>query len=321
MLNKGDKVLVGVSGGPDSVCLFYLLYQICKEWDLELHIGHFNHKFRGKESDDDALFVKNLAERFNVPFHLGEMDVRREIERLGLSEEEGARILRYDFFFKTAEENGIKKIALGHTRDDQVETVIMRMIKGAGLLGLRGIPPLREERNILIIRPLFEIWREEILEYLKEKKIDYRIDSSNLSPFYLRNRIRNELIPYLKENFNPQIKEVLANTAENLSLAYEYINKQGKRKFKAVAKIKNGKINILLEKFKKLPSILQREIFRIAIRELKGNLRRINYQHWKEFEELIQERPTGSILDLPRNISIEKDKKYLIFFLKESSHV
>ncbi|MCM8779057.1 MAG: tRNA lysidine(34) synthetase TilS [Candidatus Omnitrophica bacterium] len=315
MLSRGDRVLVGVSGGPDSVCLIYLLFQIKKDWELELHIAHLNHKLR-EEAEADALFVKKLSENLRLPFHCEEIDVKKEIAKRGLSEEEGARLLRYEFFFRRGESLGIRKIALGHTRDDQVETVLMRLLKGAGLLGLRGIPPVREEKGFLIIRPLFEIWREEIIKYLNEEKIEYRIDKSNLSSAYLRNRIRNELIPYLIKEFNPQIKEVLANMAENLGLAYEYIHKQGKRKFKTLTKLADGKITILQDKFKALHPILQREIFRLAIGELKGNLRRINYQHWKEFTELLK-RPGGSILSLPRGISVEKGNKDLIFFIKK----
>lgn len=315
MLSKEDRILIGVSGGPDSVCLFYLLYQMRKDWNLGLHLGHLNHKLRGKESDEDAEFVKSLAEKFKVSFHYGEVDVREEVRKRGLSLEEGARLLRYEFFSQTAEKNGIKKIALGHTCDDQIETFLMRLIKGAGLLGLKGIPPVREEKKIIIIRPLLEIWKEEIIKYLEKERIDYRVDRTNLSSVFFRNRIRNELIPYLKDKFNPQIKEVLANTAENLGLAYEYINKQGRRKFNSVV-VETGEAIIDLDKFKTFHPILQREIFRLVIKELKGNLRRINYQHWKEFEELFQERPTGSILDLPKNMYVKKEKKHLVFCLR-----
>lgn len=307
---------MGVSGGPDSVCLVHILFQMKNDWGLVLYLAHLNHKLRGEESEEDALFVKELAERLKVPFCYGEVDVREEIKKRGLSEEEGARLLRYEFFFQTAEKLGIKKIALGHTRDDQVETVLMRLIKGAGLLGLRGIPHLREEKGFFIIRPLLGIWREEIISYLEKEKIGYRMDKSNLSSLHLRNRIRNELIPYLVKDYNPQIKEILANTAENLGLAYEYINRQGRRKFRSLTRIKNGRIIIPQEKLRTLPPILQREIFRIAIGELKGNLRRINYQHWKDFADFLEQRPTGSILDLPKGISVEKDKKDLVFFLK-----
>ncbi|MCM8783548.1 MAG: tRNA lysidine(34) synthetase TilS [Candidatus Omnitrophica bacterium] len=316
MLNKGDKVLVGVSGGPDSVCLLYLLYKLKESLNLGLHVCHLNHKLRGKDSDDDASFVKDFTERLGLPFYGGEIDVKEEIRKRGWSEEEGARFLRYEFFFQNAENRGIRKIAVGHTRDDQVETVLMHLVKGAGILGLRGIPPVREEKSFLIIRPLFEIWREEIMNFLHQEKIGYRIDKTNFSSLYLRNRIRNKLIPYLINDYNPRIKEILANTAENLGLIYEYINKQGRRKFNSVAKVRHEEIMIILDKFRKLHPVLQREIFRLVIKELKGNLRRINYQHWKEFEELFQKRSTGSMIDLPQGISVEKDKKSLIFFLK-----
>ncbi|MGE4357291.1 MAG: tRNA lysidine(34) synthetase TilS [Candidatus Omnitrophota bacterium] len=318
MLEKGDRVLIGVSGGADSICLLSVLYNLRERWDLDIHVGHLNHKLRDKDSDEDALFVKEFAEHLKLPFHLGEIDVREKIRKMGWSEEEGARFLRYDFFFQTARSIKVTKIALGHTRDDQIETVLMRLIRGAGILGLRGIPPVREENNFLIIRPLFETWREEILRYLEDKKINYRVDKTNLSSRYLRNRIRNELIPYLAKNFNPRIKEILANTAENLGLIYEYINKQAKRKFNSVVKLEEGKVKVILDKFKKLPSVLQREVFRLAIKSIKGNLRRINYQHWREFEKFIQVSSTGAMMDLPQGVSVEREKKALVFSLRAS---
>jgi len=310
-------VLVGVSGGPDSVCLLYLLNQLQKNRKLELSIAHLNHKLRGKDADEDAIFVRELAERLKLPFYLEEIDTRGEIKKRGLSEEEGARVLRYEFLNRAARKAQAKKVALGHTQDDQAETVLMRLIKGAGPLGLGGIPAVRNENQITIVRPLFEIWREEILAYLKENKIGYRIDASNSSPLYLRNRIRNELLPYLSQEFNPNIKEVLANTADNLRVTFEYLHKQGKRKFKSATSKLNGTIVLDSRKVKSYPCAIQREIFRQIIKELKGNLRRIRYQHWKEFESLVQERPGGSIVDLPCGISIEKKKKEIVCSLKE----
>ncbi len=317
MLDKGDSVLIGVSGGPDSVCLLYALNRLSRAWALTLNIAHLNHKLRGEDSEKDADFVRKLAEKLRIPFYLEEIDAREEIKKRGLSEEEGARILRYDFFCRKAKKIGAERIALGHTRDDQAETVLMRLIKGAGLLGLRGILPLRGEKGIIIVRPLFEVWRQEILAYLAEEKIAYRIDASNSNPAYFRNRIRNELLPYLVKEFNPQIKEILANTADNLGLTFEYLNRQGRRKFNSAATRFNGKIILSSEKIKGFPAAIQREIFRETIRELKGNLRRIRYQHWKEFESLIQERPGGSVVDLPGGISVEKNKRGITFSLKQ----
>jgi tRNA(Ile)-lysidine synthase len=316
MLNRGDRVLVGVSGGPDSVCLLHILSQLSRAWKFDLGIAHLNHKLRGLDSEEDANFVQNLAERLNLPFYLEEVDTRAQIKRRGFSEEEGARILRYDFFCRQAKKIGAKKVALAHTKDDQAETVLMRLIKGAGPLGLCGMPALRNEKESIIIRPLFEIWREEILAYLKENNIAYRIDASNFSSAYLRNRIRNELLPYLSGEFNPNIKEVLTNTAESLAVAFEYLHKQGKRKFKSVTHKFNGRIILDGKKIKGFPEAIQREVFRQALRELKGDLRRIRYQHWKEFASLLYERPAGSVVDLPGEISIEKEKDKLIFSRK-----
>lgn len=318
MFDKGDKVVIGVSGGPDSVCLVYVLRSLSNLWKFNLNIAHLNHGLRGRDSEEDLDFVRRLSNKFSLPFWFEEINVKTEIKERGFSEEEGARILRYEFFLRVSRKIGAKKVALGHTKDDQAETVLMRLVKGAGPLGLRGIPPLRDWEGVTIVRPLFDIWREEILEYLKEKNIDYRTDYTNASSIYLRNRIRNELIPYLSREFNPNIKEILANTAENLGVGYEYLRKQGLKKFNSAALKLDTEIVLDLERVKGCPSAIQREIFRNAVKELKGDLRRIRYQHWKEFESLIEARPTGSVVDLPGDIFIERRRKEIIFKPKNS---
>jgi tRNA(Ile)-lysidine synthase len=208
--------------------------------------------------------------------------------------------------------NNIKKIAVGHNKDDQAETVLMRMIRGSGMAGLGGISPVKDMEGVTIIRPLIEISRQEIGNFIKENNLRFRKDSSNDELLFTRNRIRHELIPYLEKNFNPAIKEGLANMAENLRAENEFLEKFARRKFKSISSLRSDGIRIDIKRFLKQPEALKKRILRSALYCLKGNLRRFTYQHWKEIAELIDQRPGNSIVDLPGGINIIKNKGSLI---------
>ena len=205
MLKDGDTVLIGVSSGPDSVCLLHVLKELQDEYNLSLHIAHLNHGFRGAEADEDAMFVQCLGDSLGIPVIAEYADIPAYARTERKSKQEAAREVRYRFFSSVADKTGADRIALGHTADDQVETFLMRLLRGSGSHGLSGIPPVRER----IIRPLIGVFREEINEYLAMHDIRYRIDSSNLTAVYLRNKIRLELIPYLAKEYNPNIMETI----------------------------------------------------------------------------------------------------------------
>ncbi|MDP2980852.1 MAG: tRNA lysidine(34) synthetase TilS [Candidatus Omnitrophota bacterium] len=308
MLQKGDSILVGVSGGPDSVTLLHVLDSLKKEYSLNILIAHLDHKFRGEESADDRKFCEELAKKYNLEIIWEEIDVPKIAEEKKISPEEAARFERYDFFKRIAKERGMDKIAVGHTRDDQAETVLMRIIRGAGMKGLGGISPVKDMQGNKIIRPLIEISRKEVEDFISESGLKFRKDSSNEKSIYTRNKIRLELIPLLEKEFNSNIKEVLANMAENLQVENDFLSRYSRRKFKSVSKIKREEILIDIKKFKKQPEAVRKRILRAALEELKGDLRRLTYQHWKEIEELIDSRPVNSIVDLPAGIIITKDR-------------
>ena len=196
LIAPGDAILIGVSGGPDSVVLLCILNNLKKELKLKLHVAHLDHMLR-TDSASDAEFVRKLCQRFKLPFTLGKINVKAQANKGSL--EESARNIRLDFLFKTAKAIKAKKIALGHNFDDQSETVLMRICRGTGLYGLCGILPIREISGFRIIRPLLEIRRAQIESYLKAKGIKPRRDSSNSSDLYLRNKIRNRLMPLLEK--------------------------------------------------------------------------------------------------------------------------
>lgn len=305
MIQRGDKILIAVSGGPDSLALLFQLSGLKTRLGLTLHIAHMDHSLR-KDSRTDALFVKRWADKLKIPVIIKQLNP--EIKNRKGSLEESLRNARLDFFIRSARKIKADKVALGHNLDDQAETILMRLLRGTGLSGLSGISPKRKIRGVIFIRPLLETSRREIEDFLKRKGIKPRIDSTNKEDLFLRNKIRHNLIPLLKNKYNQNIVEVLANLAESASYDYEYLDLAAKNCIKGCI----GRLNI--KKAVKLhPAILRLKI-RHAIAYLQGDTRRISFQHIREIEDLLNCRPESSIVDLPKGISVQKTRNCLRFY-------
>ncbi|RKY38136.1 MAG: tRNA lysidine(34) synthetase TilS [Candidatus Omnitrophota bacterium] len=317
LINRGDRILCAVSGGPDSLTLLSLLEELRKEMDFTLGIAHFHHGIR-KEADEDLKFVHKLAKKKNISFYWAKRDVPEIARQKKKSLEEAAREERYNFLLSIAKKYSFSKIAVAHNRDDQVETFLHRLIRGAGLKGLCAIPVKVEIQDVTVIRPLIEISRREIEEYLERCNITPRLDLSNYDTRFTRNKIRQKLIPYLMREFNPNIQEVLYTTVENIQLAYQFISQEVEKAFKRYVKFEPGCVKIKEEKLKKLHPYLKTELVRRAIREVKMDLKRIEYDHWLEIESLVAFRPYGSIVDLPHNIWVKKEKGWLVIGRKKN---
>ncbi len=205
MVREGEKVLVGVSGGSDSMCLMHVLH----EARFPIQAAYFDHQTRNGESAADGVFVREQAALCKAPFHIGTRPVEDEAREAGLGFEEYARKVRYDFLKQAAAAAGCTVIATGHNADDQAETILMRLVRGTTPRGLAGIPPVRDEGGVRIVRPLIGCTREQILAYLDARHVPFRTDRSNADTRYLRNRIRHELLPLLREQFNPRVDEAL----------------------------------------------------------------------------------------------------------------
>jgi len=307
LITTGEKLVIGVSGGPDSVALLYLLNSLKEKLDLELHVAHLDHMLR-KDSYKDSAFVETLAKRFDLPITLAKINLKALLDKG--STEEIARNARLGFLFQVANKIGAKKIALGHNFDDQAETVLMRILRGSGLYGLSGILPKRDISGYQIIRPLIEITRKEIEAFLRSKKITPRIDKTNLEDLYMRNKIRNRLLPLLKKEYNTNIQKVLVNLAQSSGADYDYLTKSAQ----SIVLGKKNKLSVA--KLVKLHPAMRRLILRQAIIDLQGSTRRIDFQHIKELEDLIFNRPVNSIVDLPKRICVIKKKKLLCFLHK-----
>jgi len=305
LLKQNDRVIVGISGGPDSVALILSLRGIAKEFNLTLHACHLDHMLR-KDSAGDAAFVRKLCEKLSVPVTI------EQIPAGALSQkgcvEELARSWRLKFFFKIAKEIKAGKIALGHNFDDQAETVLMRLLRGSGLSGLSGILPKRTIDKFTIIRPLLEIRRSEIEKFLRRKKIIPRIDKSNFEDIYLRNRLRHYLLPLLEKKYNRNIKETLCNTGRLAADDYDYLIKTAMTYCEKLGK------KISIKKFEKLHPAIQKLVLRLNFQKLKGDTRTLSARHIEEIEDMVRNRPLNSIVDLTSGISVIKKKAYFIFY-------
>lgn len=218
LFDRGQHLLVAVSGGPDSITLLSLLHRLKRSWRLALTVAHFNYGLRGDESDADQVFVEAMCRRLDLPCQTMRLDVRKRAR--GLSLQAAARDLRYRAMYEMAQECGADRIAVGHTADDQAETVLLWMLRGAGLTGLSGIPARRDD---LVIRPLYETRRVELLAYLSDEAISFRQDSSNGKPIYLRNRVRQDVIPVLRR-LVPSAVEALCKLGDLCREDDRYLN-------------------------------------------------------------------------------------------------
>ena len=320
MFERGQSLLLAVSGGPDSVAMLFVLHSLSYKLNLDLYIAHINHKLRGAESDKDQNYVEHLSKKLNIPLFVLKKDTKSFAKKNKLSIEDAARQIRYSFFTECARRSKIDSISTAHTLDDQAETVLMRFLRGAGIRGLRGIQPASDLFEFKLTRPLIKITRKEIEGYLRKKRIRPRIDKSNLDTKFLRNRIRHELVPQLVKEYNPNLKNQLVMLAKMLNEDYDYIQLLSYEQFNKIAtSSSNKRVVFKLKAFKALNVSAQRYLVRSAIKQLAFTLDNIEYRHWEEIKSLVSSRPIGSIVNLPNSIIAIKIKSSLIFTIKSKS--
>ncbi|MDD4090970.1 MAG: tRNA lysidine(34) synthetase TilS [Smithellaceae bacterium] len=303
LLEEGDRVLVALSGGADSCALLLVLAALAPHWRLELIAAHFNHGLRGAASDEDEAFCRRLAEQAGLVF------VTQKLAApgipAGLSPEDYLRKERFRFLDRTAADHGAHKIALGHHRDDQAETFLLNMIRGSGLDGLKGFLPIRDNRYI---RPLIEASRDEILAFLHERGAGFRKDDSNESEVYLRNRVRLELIPFLREKYNPRMEQTLARTAEIIRRDDSFIDG-------CVRKILHSphiqktqqEISFSASYFSSLHEALIYRVFKALLESLAPKTGGFSSSHLEALAGLLKEQKTGKKLSLPYGLSARRE--------------
>lgn len=311
LLRKGERVIVGVSGGPDSVALLYVLNTLRYECGIMLHAAHLNHRWR-KEAGLDQRFVEKLCEQWKLPL-TAKVLKKNDFKKNG-SQEEIARDYRLQFFTDLAKKEHAQAVALGHTKDDLAETILMRLIRGTGLMGMRGILPQRQIHGFRFIRPLLNVSRSHIERFLRKEKLSFRRDSTNRDLKFFRNKVRLELIPYLEKKYNRQIKEVLAHLADIFAGDYDYLEGESKKIFTKLRELENPSVvKLKIQPFKKTHRALQRMLIRRSIEKLRGDLHQLTFGHLVEIEDLMERRPLGSVVHLPGGLSVSSDKNCLIF--------
>ena len=259
LLEKEDRLIVGVSTGVDSMVLLHLLNAYRKTFHLSLIVAHVNHGLRPEESENEAELVREESERLGLPFEYGQFNVK-EFQKLGgLSPQDAARRIRFHFFYDLLRRHHARKIALGHNAEDQVETILLRLMRGSGLQGLKGILPIREET---VIRPLLETRRAEIESFALEKKIPFLSDSSNLKQDYLRNRIRLSLIPRIEAEYQPNFKEVLLRTSSILREENDYLEKGAEEAFEKLVRREEGDFLFKFPEYRSLHRAIQRRVIK-----------------------------------------------------------
>ncbi len=270
LVPRGETVVVGVSGGPDSVCLVHILAGLRERLGMGLHVAHLNHLLRGPESEADAGYVSQLAQRLSLPFTV-ESQTPRELQlRRGLSPEDAARKVRYGFLARVAAATGARRIAVGHTASDQAETVLMHLVRGSGLRGLGGMAPAANQNGFTLIRPLLSISREETESYCRFHQLQPRWDSSNLSPEFLRNRFRRELLPLLRD-FNPNIEQTLLRSARTLSEDLAFLQEGVSRAWVEVVTEESGGIALDVGITRRLHPALQRHLLLRSLEHMLGS--------------------------------------------------
>ena len=308
MIKPRDRVVVAVSGGPDSVCLLSILNELKGDLGIEVITAHFDHGLRPLEDEDETRFVHDLSDSLTLPF-VAEKAKQLFKEGKGTLEEK-ARHERYGFFKKVKKDFSAQKIAVGHTLNDQAETVLMRLLRGSGPSGLGGILPCRDNE---VIRPLIETSRKEVMRYLEQKGLEYVTDSSNSEIRFLRNRIRLEILPALME-IQPRIIERLGQTAQIMRRDDEWMTSESVKWIKGTAENKGyQEIQFPLPAFKKLPTALKHHVVRQGLGMAGGGLRRIGRCHIDAVNSLAEGSKPQARIDLPNGLIVKKIYDRLVF--------
>jgi tRNA(Ile)-lysidine synthase len=306
LLEKGDRLIVGVSAGVDSMVLLHLLNATRETFHLSLIVAHVNHGLRPEESQKEANLVQKESERLGILFEYGQFNVKEFQKLSGFSPQDAARRIRFQFFHDLLKKHHAQKIALGHNADDQVETILFRLMRGSGLQGLRGILPIREGK---VIRPLLEAWREEIESFAIEKGIDFCLDSSNLKPDYLRNRIRLTLIPSVEREYQPNFKKVLLKTSGILREENDYLEKGAEEAYQKIVQASRPTLSFKFSEYQSLHQAIQWRVIRKMMETLCAQGMVVEEREWSDIHQVhqrLRKPPPSFIQEFPHGIWMEK---------------
>ena len=308
LIENGDKLVIGVSGGPDSICLLNVLLKLYKSEEVNnketstvtLVVAHINHMIR-KEAKSDEQYVKEYCEKNGIEFYSKSIDVKKLANTNKIGLEEAGRLARYEFFNEVLKKTKANKIVIAHNQNDKIETIFLNILRGSGIGGLKGIEPKREN----IIRPLIECERSEIEKYCEENKLNPKIDKTNFEEIYNRNKIRNTVIPYIKKEFNPNIIKTMDRLSNIVIEEDEYIEKQTQKVYQGLLVQENSKEIILdLKKFNLQEIVIKSRLIRYTIKRLFGSIENIEKIHIDDIIKLCSNNIGNKYLTPNKNVKI-----------------
>lgn len=306
---KGDGIVVGVSGGADSVFLLATLKRLQETYDFLLHVVHVHHGIRGEEADRDMEYTKDLAKHFGVSYRGFLADIPQMAKEQHMTEEEAGRVFRYECFEKERQRLGYTSIAVAHHADDQAETVLFQILRGSGIRGLRGMLPKKEK----IIRPLLEVSRQEIEKALADIPLEYCMDKTNQDIRYARNALRQEILPTIEQKIQPQAKAHLAALGRHMRGVAAYIEEQAELAYQNVAREEEDCVIFQQKAFQTMPLLMQQEVILKGMETLAGKRKDFTAKHVDSIRKLVQQEGNGR-LDLPYGIRVEVS--YEVFSLR-----
>lgn len=317
LIQKGDKIVIGVSGGPDSMCLLNCLFCMKEILKIELVVAHINHMLR-EEAEEETKYVQEFCEKIKVPCFTKYANITKLSQEQKLGKEEMGRKVRYEFFEEVAKKTSSNKIATAHNSNDNVETVLMNLLRGSGISGLKGIEmKLNRINGLVYIRPLLECERIEIEEYCKEQELKPKTDQTNLENIYTRNKIRNELIPYLQKEFNPNIIQGINRLSELAGEEEEYFKQIANQTYETIKIGENEKEIILdLQKFNKLSKVIKEKVLLYTINKVIGTAQGISKIHIDDVIRLCENNIGNKYLTPNKKIKIFVNKGKI--FLKKN---
>lgn len=318
LINDGDRIVLGVSGGPDSIAMLNILNDIRNDKNLHMNfdiiVAHVNHMIR-EEAIDDQRFVENFCKKIGVSFYAKSIDVQKIANNKKIGTEEAGRNARYEFFDEILEKENANKIAIAHNKNDKIETIIMNMLRGSGIAGLKGIEPIKNNKYI---RPLIECERFEIEEYCAKNGIEPRIDRTNFENVYTRNKVRNIVIPFIKQEFNPNIIQTMDRLSDLVKEEDEYLEKLVETKYNDyVEQEDKGQIIMNLKEFNKEEKVIKSRLLLYTISRLLGTTKGIEKIHIEDIIKLCEKNIGNKYLTPNKNIKIlVKNQK--IYFINQN---
>lgn len=318
LFSRGDRIVIGVSGGKDSVCLLDVLDRCRDEWELSLLVVHVNHGLRGEAADRDESFVEALANERGLPFYSEQVDVRAVAAERKMTEEEAGRYVRYQIMKHVCIEKEYNKIAVAHHQDDVAETVLFQMFRGSGPRGLSGIFPKRE----YIIRPILFAERSEIDEYVEQNQLAYCVDDTNFDEKYCRNKIRLQVFPYVEKEINKRAALHVAKAAHKIAQQYMYIDKQAKREYMKIVHVDRGEYYYGCAEFDRLDPVLKVEVIRLILKNFSDSVKDITETHYNMLISL-GEKAAGKLVVLPGSICAEKRYGFVRYkiYVEKKKHI